>query len=140
MIIFRQKQYDSPLQMDGYKSTIINTGGVKGEAAKVSSAGQRQVAESQKMAAQISNQQEIMRQRSLQAMNTNQIRNSRNEGLKDRGEAKRGMQVAAIERAKKQASVSGIQNAKELEKRKNASYVTPYKSPTKAVTPISSKK
>ena len=140
MIIFRQKQYNSS-QIDGYKSTIINSGGTNGVGAKTaSSASAQQAAAPQNLAAQINNQQELMRQKSLQAMNLNQIKNKRVEGLEDRGEMKRNMQVSSLTQAKKQASIVGVQNAKEIERKKNTSYVTPYKSPTKSLKPISNNK
>lgn len=141
MIIFRQKQYDDSPQMDGYKSTIINSGGTNGvKTNSPSSSASQQAAAPQNLAAQINNQQELMRQKSLQAMNLNQIKNKRVEGLEDRGEMKRNMQVSSLTQAKKQASIIGVQNAKEIERKKNTSYVTPYKSPTKSLKPISNNK
>lgn len=139
MIVFRQKQYDSS-QMDGYKSTIINSGGTNGVGVKTNSSAGQQAAAPQNLTAQINNQQELMRQKSLQAMNLNQIKNKRVEGLEDRGEMRRNMQVSSLTQAKKHASIIGVQNAKEIERKKNASYVTPYKSPTKSLKPISNNK
>ena len=139
MIIFRQKQYDSS-QSDGYKSTIINSGGTNGVGVKTNSSAGQQEAASQNLTAQINNQQELMRQKSLQEMNLNQIKNKRVKGLEDRGEMRRNIQVSSLTQAKKQASIVGIQNAKEIERKKNVSYVTPYKSPTKSLKPISNNK
>ena len=136
MIIFRQKQYNFPPDEE-YKSKIINSGGTNGVGIKTKPLVGQQITASQDLAAQISNQQELMRQKTLQTMNINQIRNDRNKGLEVRGESKRNMQVASMTQAKKQASVIGIQNAKEMERKKNTSYVTPYKSPTKLIPPIS---
>lgn len=139
MIIFRQKQYNSP-PTDEYKSTIINTGGTDGVGVKPKSLNQQVSVNPQNLSAQINNQQELMRQKSLQAMNLNQIKNKRVEGLEDRGEMRRNMQVSSLTQAKKQASIIGVQNAKEIERKKNTSYVTPYKSPTKSLKPISNNK
>lgn len=140
MIIFRQKQYDDSPQMDGYKSTIINSGGTNGVGVKTASPTSAQQTTAQNLTAQINNQQELMRQKSLQTMNVNQVRSNRNKGLAERGETKRNMQVASMTQAKKQASIVGVQTAKELERRKSNNYVTPYKSPTKSLSPIATDK
>ena len=136
MIIFRQKQYDDSPQMDGYKSTIINSGGTNGVGVKTASPA----AAVSQQATQINNQQELMRQKSLQTMSVNQVRSNRNKGLAERGETKRNMQVASMTQAKKQASIVGVQTAKELERKKSNNYVTPYKSPTKSLSPIATDK
>lgn len=136
MIIFRQKQYNFPPDEE-YKSKIINSGGTSGIGIKTKlSVGQLKNT-SQDLVAQINNQQELMRQKTLLSMNINQIRHDRNEGLADRDETRRNMRVASMTQAKKQASVIGIQNAKEMERKKNVSYITPYKSPTRSIPPIS---
>ena len=140
MIIFRQKQYNFPPDEE-YKSKIINSGGTNGvKTNSPSTSASQQITASQNLTAQINNQQELMRQKSLQAMNLNQIKNKRIEGLEDRGEIRRNMQVSSLTQAKKQASIIGVQNAKEIERKKNTSYVTPYKSPTKSLKPIPNNK
>ena len=136
MIIFRQKQYIST-SPDNYESTIINTGGVNGSTPKQAN---QLVPSTENISAQISGQLELSRQKTIQNRVINQIRMDRNQGLKDRGEDRRNMHVASMTQAKKQASVIGIQNAREIERKKNSSYITPYKSPTKSLTPIPTSK
>ena len=92
------------------------------------------------MAAQLNNQQELMRQKALQEINANQIRKSKYEGIQDRAEAQRNSRSAVLNQAKKQASTAGIQNARELERKKNTSNTNVYRQPAKAVKPISEDK
>jgi hypothetical protein len=143
MIIFRQKQYNQNPEKNpssygkGYESAIINSGG---EGNSSSTRGNNQQVQAQQMAVQINNQQELMRQKALQEMNANQIRKSKYTGIQERANAQRNTRSAALNQAKKQASSVGIQNARELERRKNYKNTNVYKRPTEAVKPIAEDK
>lgn len=143
MIIFKQKQYNSNPEKnpssygDSYKGSIINSGGQGGSQAVRGSNSQVTTAQIQQ--AQAVNQSEIMRQKSLQQANLNTIRKEKYEGIQDRAKATQARQVTAINQAKKQTAVVGIQNARETERKKNTTNTTSlYKQPTLRNTPISS--
>ena len=144
MIIFRQKQYNANPEKNpaaygnNYESVIINSGGTGGTNTGVR--GNNQQIQSQQMAAQINNQQELMRQKALQEMNSNQIRKSKYTGIQERAEAQRNSRAAALNQHKKQTASIGVQNARELERRKNSNNTNVYKQPTQAVKPIAEKK
>lgn len=144
MIIFKQKQYNSNPEKnpssygDSYnKGVIINSGGQGGSQAVRDS--NSQVTAAQMQQAQAINQNELMRQKSLQQANLNIIRKEKYEGIQDRAKAVQARQVTAINQAKKQTAVAGIQNARETERKKNTMNTTSlYKQPTLRNTPISS--
>ena len=131
MIIFRQKQYNIP-QMAGYNSTIINSGGTNGTPVNKNTG--------QALAQQLflPNQQELVRQKSLLEINSNQIRKNRYEGIQKRADAQRNRQVASITQMKKQAAEKGVRDARELERKKNFRNTSIYKLPTTRNIPISS--
>lgn len=144
MIIFKQKQYNSNPEKNpssygnSYnKDVVINSGGQGGSQAVRGSNSQVEAAQIQR--AQAVNQSEIMRQKSLQQANLNTIRKEKYEGIQDRAKAIQARQVTAINQAKKQTAVVGIQNARETERKKNTTNTTSlYKQPTLRNTPISS--
>lgn len=141
MITFRQKQYNSnpeknPASYDNSSSVIINSGGTGTNSGVRGSNSQISAAQLQTQA--LNAQQEGMRQKTLQDMNLNRIRQSKYKGIQDRADSMRARQVTAMNQAKKQISVAGIQNARESERKKNTQNTSVYKLPTTRNTPISS--
>ena len=140
MIIFRQKQYNINPEKNpaaygnNYESVIINSGGTGGTTVGVR--GSNQQIQAQQLTMQINNQQELSRQKALQEMNFNQIRTRKNEGVQDRAEAERNSRIAVMNQSKKQASNIGIQNARELERKKNTKNTNIYKQPTRVIKPV----
>ena len=138
MIIFRQKEYSSPVKNPssygtGYQSSIINSGGTSGTKSQVSGSA-NQVAANQMMATTLSGQNI----KNILEANSIKVRKDKVEMSGKRAEMMRQARVSAVNQTKKQASLLGVRDARVEERKKNTKSTNVYKVPTTAKAPISS--
>ena len=121
-----------------WESSIINSGTLK--KSQLSPNNNISAVQNQMNQFKVLASTEAARQKALVSANSNRIRQSRYEGIQDRADQLRSRQHSVLVQQKKQNSMDGIEESRELERKKNSRATGAYKLLTTPNTPIPSSK
>ena len=108
-----------PEEDNNWESSIINSGTLKKSQLSPTPNNNISAVQNKMNQSKILASTEIARQKTLVSANSNRIRQYRYEGIQNRADQLRSKQHSILVQQKKQNSVDGIEESRELERKKN---------------------